>query len=129
VVVVDPALPLGLAANAVAVLALTLGARIPRILGPDVPDASGHHHPGLIPFGLPVLAAPGADLVRLRSSALAAGLLVVDFPTLGQQTTDYAAFTAQVAATSPADLTYLGVAVHGPAKSVRTLTGGLPLLR
>lgn len=129
VIVVDQDLPSGLAANAAAVLALTIGARHPGLPGPDLVDADGAVHPGLIPMGLPVLAAPAARLPALRAGALARDLLVVSFPTAGQQTTDYAAFAQTVAATRTDDLTYLGLALCGPAKAVRRLTGGFPLRR
>src|SRR3954470_22743403 len=66
VIVVDADLPPGLAANAAAVLALTLGAREPALAGADLVDADGREHPGLIPIGLPVLKAPRAALVDLR---------------------------------------------------------------
>lgn len=129
VIVVDEALAPGLAANAAAVLALSLGARFPELPGRDVVDADGGVHRGLITMGLPVLAAPADRLGPVRAAALAAGLHVLDFPTDGQRTTDYDAFAGSVAATSAADLGYLGLLVAGPAKPVRRLTGGFRLLR
>lgn len=128
VLVVDQTLPPGLAANAAAVLALSIGARFPQLPGHDLVDADGSAHPGLIPMGLPVLSAPADRLTDLRSAAIDAGLDVIDFPTAGQQTTDYDTFTGAVAATPSGELTYLGVALCGPSKPVRKLTGGFPLL-
>lgn len=103
VILIDRSLPPGLAANAAAVLALTLGAAIPQLPGPDLADADDNLHPGLIPTGLPIVSAPGTQLPELRSRALAAGVRVIDFPTFGQQTTDYHEFRAHVAAT-PTDV-------------------------
>jgi hypothetical protein len=129
VIVVDADLPPGLAANAAAVLALTLGAREPALAGADLVDADGREHPGLIPIGLPVLKAPRAALTELRGRAADAGLGVIDFPTFGQTTTDYDAVRSAVAATPAGDLQYLGVAVYGERRPVGRLTGNLPLLR
>jgi len=129
VIVVDEDLPPGLAANAAAVLALTLGARAPALVGPDLVDADAQVHPGLIPMGLPVLRAPRAELGALREEAGTAGLGVIDFPTFGQQTNDYEAVRAEVARTPTAALEYLGLVVHGPRKAVARLTGRLSLLR
>ena len=129
VIVVDESLPPGLAANAAAVLALSVGAQFPQLPGRDFVDADGAAHSGLIPMGLPVLSAPAERLSALRAAALDMGLDVVDFPTSGQQTTDYEAFAAAVAQTSTAALIFLGVALCGPSKPVRKLTGGFPLLR
>jgi hypothetical protein len=47
----------------------------------------------------------------------------------GQQTNDYNEFLAQVARTPTADVQYLGMAMSGPRRPVRRLTGSLPLLR
>ena len=129
VIVVDQALPPGLAGNAAAVLALSIGAHFSALPGQDLIDADGSRHPGLIPMGLPVLAASADQLSALRSAALAADLYVLDFPAAGQQTTDYDDFAAQVTRTNTADLGYLGVALCGSARGIRKLTGGFPLLR
>jgi hypothetical protein len=129
VIVVDEDLPAGLAANAAAVLALTLGAREPDLVGEDFVDADAQAHPGLIPIGLPILRASRDELVELRRRAGADGVSVVDFPVFGQRTNDYDEFRGMVAATPAAELSYLGVAVSGPRRAVRRLTGGLALLR
>ena len=128
VIVVDDALPPGRAANAAAVLALTLGAREPALVGADLVDADDDVHPGLIPTGLPVLRATRAELGDLRVRAGAAGLRVVDFPAFGQQTNDYDEVRDAVARTPTAALEYIGVAVHGPRRAVGRLTGRLALL-
>jgi hypothetical protein len=129
VIVVDEALPAGLAANAAAVLALTLGARAPGLRGPDIDDADGVRLPGLIDRGLPILKAPAADLAAMRARAVVAGVEVIGFPRFGQETTDYEAFCERVAQTPTAELEYLGLLVAGPKRTVNKLTGSLPLLR
>ena len=129
IIVVDEALPAGLAANAAAVLALTLGAREPGLVGADLIDADEEAHPGLIPIGLPVLRAPRDELGRLRARAGQAGLGVIDFPAFGQRTNDYDEVRDAVARTPTAALEYLGLALHGPRRAVSRLTGGLALLR
>jgi hypothetical protein len=129
VVVVDEELPPGLAANAAAVLAFTLGAQLPEFVGADYRDGDGSLHAGLIPVGLPILRAPGATLPGLRERALAAGVSVVAFPTFGHRTNDYDEFRAFVARTPGAELRYLGLAFHGPRRPVAKLTGSLALLR
>jgi hypothetical protein len=129
VIVVDESLPPGLAANAAGVLALTLGATVPALAGPDFVDADGESHPGLIPTGLPILRAASHELSRLRERARAARLEVIDFPAFGQETTDYEEFRSRVADTPAGELRYLGVAVRGAKPEVRKLTGSLALLR
>jgi hypothetical protein len=129
VAVIDHALPIGNAANAAAVMALTMGKRQPELAGEPFVDASGHPHPGLIATGIPVLGAPAEELPTLRDKAIAAGLAVVDFPVQGQQTTDYAEFQRLVSKTDPAELRYLGVMIYGAKKSVSRIVGRYGLLR
>lgn len=126
--VVDADLAPGLAANA-AVLALSLGARVPGLVGADLVDADGGIHVGLFPRGLPVLAASRAQLAVLRAAAVEAGVFVVDFPAAGQQTTDYAQLGEQVAQVAASEVDYIGVGVCGGGRAVRRLTGALSLLR
>lgn len=130
VIVLDDSLPPGLAANAAAVLALSLGAGVPDLPGPDIVDADGTTHPGLIPIGLPVLKAPKEELRALRARAREAdGVDVIGFPAPGQRTTDYAEFAHAVAQARAPELDYVGVLVHGDKKPVNKLTGAYPLLR
>jgi hypothetical protein len=129
VAVIDQALPIGNAANAAAVLALTMGKRQPQLAGEPLVDASGDAHPGLIPIGIPVLGAPAADLAAIRGKAVAAGLEVVDFPVQGQQTTDYTEFQRLVRETNPDALRYLGVMIYGAKKKVSRVVGRYSLLR
>lgn len=92
VIVIDGELPAGKAANAAAVLALTVGQRHPALVGEPLVDASGCAHPGLIPVGIAVLAASQQEMSAIRGKAIAASCDVVSFPVQGQQTTDYGAF-------------------------------------
>ncbi|MEN3282899.1 MAG: hypothetical protein V7607_4039 [Solirubrobacteraceae bacterium] len=129
VVIVDEALPPGLAANAAAMVALTLGATVEGLPGADLVDADGNTHPGLIPSGIPILAASREQLSDLHARAERNGVGVVDFPAFGQQTTDYESVIERIGQTPAAELEYLGVALHGPRRAVRRLTGHLRLLR
>jgi hypothetical protein len=128
-IVVDASLPPGRAANAAAVIALTLGRRHPRLVGPDLVDASGRAHPGLIPIGIAVLAASAAELNALRAKALKDGVDVVDFPSQGQQTTDYAKFGALVRQVPTEALIYVGVGLYGARKAVGRIVGRFSLLK
>ena len=130
VIVVDDGLGPGHAANAAAVLAITLGARLPQLPGADFADADGGAPPGLFPAGLPVLRARAQALRELRARAAATdGVAIVALPQAGQQTTDYDEFRAVVGRTPANDLDLAGVLLCGPARAVRGLTGSFGLLR
>jgi hypothetical protein len=127
-IVVDAALPKGKAANAGAVIALTLGKRHPYLAGADLVDASGCAHPGLIPVGIALLGAPVETLPGLRARALERGFDVVGFAVQGQATKDYDTFLAAVREVATEALDYVGIGVVGPAKGVRKLVGELAML-
>jgi hypothetical protein len=129
VVIVDEELPPGLAANAAAMVALTLGATVDGLPGADLVDADGHSHPGLIAAGIPILAASRVQLSDLHARAQRESVGVVDLPAFGQQTTDYESVIERVGHTPAAELEYLGIALHGPRRAVSRLTGSLRLLR
>ena len=129
VAVIDLGLPAGKAANAAAVMALTMGARHPHLVGEALTDSLGNAHPGLIPIGIPVLGAPVQDLPSIRGKAIQAGIEVVDFPVQGQQTNDYGEFRRMMSATAPNDVQYLGVMLFGTKKKVGRIVGRYSLLR
>ncbi len=129
VIVVDKDLPVGHAANAAAVVALTIGHRHAALVGEAFADASGVTHPGLIPVGITVLSAPGNDLSEIRRKALEAKCDVVDFPREGQQTTNYQAFREATAMADSQTMKYLAVALVGGKKEVSKIVGHLALLR
>ena len=130
VMVLDDALPQGLAANAASVLALTLGRHIDAIIGPDVVDASGATHTGITTTPIPILVAPSEDvrLIRLQADQLD-GLFIVDFTDAAQSTTTYQAYTKRIGSVPTDRLKYLGVALYGAKRPVNKLTGSLPLMR
>jgi len=127
-IVIDDELPTGLAANAAAVLAATLGHRIEHLVGPDGTDAAGSIHAGITTVNLPVLAAPADRLPELADQARGLGLFVVAFTDLAQAQRTYDDYLAHLAATTPDALRLRGIAIHGPTRPVRTVSGSLPLL-
>lgn len=129
VAVIDAHLPVGKAANAAAVMALTMGARHPQLVGEALIDFAGNVHPGLIPLGIPILGAPKEDLPRIRCKAIEAEIEVVDFPVQGQQTNDYSEFRRMMSGALPESIAYLGVMLFGARKKVGRIVGKYSLLR
>ena len=130
VMVIGTGLPVGLAVNAAAVLAVTLGSKIESIVGPDIADVSGGSHVGLVDIPIPVLNADSEALADIRSRAVTMeGLLVVGFTDVARTSRTYEEYTEKMAASAPEKLEYLGVALHGDKKLVNKLTGSLPLFK
>jgi len=120
--VMDNTLSGGALANAIAVIALTVGKRHPVLMGTDLLDASGEAHPGLIPTGVPMLCANAEHLKELRLLALERGCDVVDFSVEGQQTKNYQEYLDATRRISAENMKYLGIALIGPKNVVSKLT-------
>jgi Protein of unknown function (DUF2000) len=129
-IVLDGTLPAGLAANAAAVLALTLGRHTDGVLGPDVPDADGRAHRGITALTVPVLSATPDELRGLVTAADAAeGVLAVDFASVAQAARRYEDYVDALATAGTAEHSYVGVGLAGPKRAVSRLVGNFRLYR
>ncbi|AXE30996.1 DUF2000 domain-containing protein [Chromobacterium phragmitis] len=131
VVIINPELPLGIIANTAAVLAMSLGKLRPALVGGDLPDAQGGLRTGITTVPIPVLRGSASQLRELRAAARAFSteLTLVELTSATLRTRSYQEYAAELAATAEADIDYQGLALCGPAKRVRQLTGSLGLLR
>ena len=132
VIVVDENLPLGIIANTAAILGITMGMKMPDVVGNDVLDLEGNAHMGIIQFPLPILKGNTEILKKLRTRLFEpqfSELTVVDFSDLAQGCKTYNEFIGKIANTSESRLNYIGIAVCGNKKQINKLTGSMPLLR
>lgn len=132
VMILDESLPLGLIANTAAIMGITLGKRLPEVVGADVADRSGNVHLGIIEFPIPVLKASCDTIKAVREQLYRPEyqeLTVVDFSDLAQGCKTYDEFIGKMEQVSEDALRYFGVAICGPKKKVNQLTGSMPLLR
>lgn len=132
VMVMDERLPLGLIANTAAIMGITLGKKLPQVVGADVTDQTGNEHLGIIAFPVPILKGSGERLKDIREKLYQpdfSDLTVVDFSDLAQGCKTYDEFVGQMSQTPETDLNYFGLAICGAKKKVNKLTGNLPLLR
>lgn len=132
VIVVDENLPLGIIANTAAILGITMGMKMPDVVGNDVLDLEGNAHMGIIQFPVPILKGNTEILKKLRTRLFEpqfSELTVVDFSDLAQGCKTYNEFIGKMANTSESRLNYIGIAVCGNKKQINKLTGSIPLLR
>ena len=132
VIVVDENLPLGIIANTAAILGITMGMKMPDVVGNDVLDLEGNAHIGIIQFPVPILKGNTEILKKLRTKLFEpqfSELTVVDFSDLAQGCKTYNEFIGKIANTSESRLNYIGIAVCGNKKQINKLTGSMPLLR
>lgn len=121
-----------MAANTAAILGITMGMKMPDVVGEDAPDADSRPHAGIIQFPVPILKGDAQRLKALRAKLFEppfSDLTVVDFSTLAQSCKTYREFTDRMAHSPESDLQYIGLAICGDKKKVSHLTGSLPLLR
>ncbi len=132
VMVIDERLPIGMVANAAAIMGITLGKRMPEVVGADVTDKTGNAHLGIIEFPVPVLRGNAENMKAIREKLYEPGysdLTVVDFSDLAQGCKTYDEFIEKMRDVPEADLNYFGIAICGAKKKVNQLTGSMPLLR
>ena len=132
VMMLDESLPRGLLANTAAILGITLGKRLPGVVGADVTDQSGSVHLGIIEFPVPILRGTPETIRQLRETLCSPGfqeLTVVDFSDLAQGCRTYGEFVEKMGRSPQSALQYLGIALCGPKKKINRLTGSMPLLR
>ncbi len=132
VVVIDEALPLGIIANTAAILGMTIGKKIPEVIGRDVADAVGREHLGIIAFPVPVLKSNASQIKAVRERLYESeysDLTVVDFTDLAQGCKEYEEFIYKMGEEPADSLQYFGLAICGAKKKINKLTGSMPLLR
>ncbi|MGS2619642.1 mycothiol transferase [Micromonospora sp. LZ34] len=128
VIVIRDDLPAAWAANAAAVLALSLGGRLPHPPAADAKDGSGELHAGLNPHPVPILSATADQLRDLHRIARADGdLITVGFNEVARQARTYDGYVTALAATPADEIDYVAVAAYGPRNRISALTKRLPL--
>ena len=132
VMVIDENLPLGIIANTAAIMGITLGRKMPEVVGADVYDRTGNEHLGIIEFPVPILKG-NADIIKTIREKLYepdfSDLTVVDFSDLAQGCKTYDEFMEKMKEAPEIDLNYFGIAICGTKKKVNKLTGNMALLR
>lgn len=132
VMIIDENLPLGIIANTAAIMGITLGKEMPKVVGTNVTDQSENEHLGIIQFPVPILKSSADKMKEIRQKLFQAefqDLTVVDFSDLAQSCKTYDEFIEKMGNVSESALQYFGLAICGPKKKVNKLTGSMPLLR
>ena len=95
VMVIDEHLPLGIIANTAAIMGITLGKKMPEVVGADVMDKTGNEHLGIIEFPVPILKGNVEKIKEIRKKLFEpdfSDLTVVDFSDLAQGCKTYDEF-------------------------------------
>ncbi|MHA6799833.1 DUF2000 domain-containing protein [Salinifilum ghardaiensis] len=124
--VIDEEIPRWLAANTTAVLGVALGAHGMIQAGPELQDVDGHYHPGIGTSPLPVLGASREELPALRLKAIESNITVIDFNDAARNSRSYGEYEQRL---QVGPVGYLGLALFGARKAVKSVSGNLKSLR
>ncbi len=111
---------------------ITLGKKMPEVVGADVTGKTGNDHLGIIEFPVPILKGNVEKIKEIREKLFEpefSDLTVVDFSDLAQGCKTYDEFIEKMNGVSESGLNYFGIAICGEKKKVNKLTGSMPLLR
>ena len=114
VMVIDENLPLGIIANTAAIMGITLGKKMPQVVGADVMDQSGNEHLGIIEFPVPILKGSTETIKEIREKLYQQDfqdLTVVDFSDLAQGCKTYDEFIEKMGHVAESRLRYFGLAI------------------
>lgn len=130
-VIVDPVAPPGLLANTIATLSIGIGAAYPALGNTFLHDAAGRKLKCSANRPVPVLQAPAEDLRLLMLKALVetSSATVIAFPRFARSIQVFEDYYNRFAAADLATEEIEGIAICGPEKWIRSLTGSLKLLR
>lgn len=129
-IIIDNALPAGLAINAASVIGISFGRTIDGLVGPDRQSLDAVNYPGVISAPLPVLRASGEDLRQFLSVADADDeMYVMPFSALAQSCKTYDEYGERLSAVKSDAIALVAIGLAGPKKKVTKMTGDLPLYK
>lgn len=130
-IVVDPSGPTGLLGNAIAVVAVGLGASAPALGGAALQDGAGRAFRSSATVAVPVLQASPTGLLGVLDACLATPGLdaIVVFPEFARTIHDFDTYRSTLRDIDLAKAPLAAIGVAGPADAVKRLTRGLSLLR
>lgn len=130
VIVVDNALGLGHAANAVSVIGVSLGRSVDGLVGPDMQSRDSVNYPGVIYAPLPILLSTNEKLQELQEKALADDeIQAMPFSALAQSCRTYQEYEARISEADSSAIELVAIGLIGPQKKINKLTGNLPLFK
>lgn len=127
-IIINPDLPSGLLANAIACITSGLFLEGKNLVGEKIEGKDISYIP-ITKIPILILKPGQQSLVELCEQAQKLNLKYMAFTKEAQSTTDYAQYTERVAGKDLMSVTLLGLGVVGENKEINSLVGSLPMLR
>ncbi|TPG60768.1 DUF2000 domain-containing protein [Ewingella americana] len=130
-IIVNPELSLGLIANTASALGIGLAAKFPQLAASQLSDTQGRTLDVSSKLPVPILQASAEQMRELLLKALTseAEKAVVPFPAFARAMHSFEEYEQAFPQRDLATETLDGLALCGPEKWVKSLTGALKLLR
>lgn len=127
-IIINPDMPLGLLANAVACITSGLFVKGEEYVGEEIIGKDVVFIP-ITKIPILILKPGNTPLTDLCRKAQSLGLTYMAFTKEGQSTTNYEEYIIRVKGKSLDEVTLVGLGVVGLPDKVNSLTGNLPMLR
>lgn len=131
-VIIDENLPIGLVANTAAILGLSVGKECRSLIGDNTVDGEGNIYPGIVAKPVPILQGNKKVfnyIMEQLPMKKYIGVGFVGFTDLAQKCKTYDEYKQKMSSVSKEDINFIGLAIYGKDKKIKSLTGGLKLLR
>jgi hypothetical protein len=130
VIVVDKALGLGHAINAVSVIGVSMGRSVEGLVGPDMQSRDGVNYPGVIYAPLPILFSNNELLRNILEKALEDDeIQSIPFSALAQSCKTYQEYEERISEADNSTIEVVAIGLIGSKKNISKLTGSLPLFK
>lgn len=127
-IIINPEMPTGLLANAVACITSGLFLEGKEYVGEAIAGSDVTYIP-ITKIPILILKPANIPLIDLCKKAQETGLKNMVFTREAQTTTNYEEYTERVKGKSMTEITIVGLGIVGPEEKVNSLTGNLPMLR
>lgn len=127
-IIINPDVPTGLLANAVACITSGLFHNETDLVGEKIEGKDVVYIP-ITKIPILILKPGTRSLLDIAKEVQKANIKHIIFTREAQQTTDYTTYTESVVNKSLEEVNIVGIGVVGPEKTINSLTGNLPMLR
>lgn len=127
-IIINPNLPLGILANAIACITSGLFLNGKDYVGPEIKGKNITYIP-ITKIPILILKPGNTPLHELLVKIQTVGLEYMAFTKEAQTTTDYHSYIQRVEGKPLSSVSLVGIGVVGKIKEINSLTGNLPMLR
>lgn len=127
-IIINPNLPIGILANAVACIASGLFLEGRDLVGPEIQGKKISYIP-ITKIPVLILKPGNKSFAEILKQVQTVNLKYIAFTKEAQSTTDYDTYKERVLGKPVDSVSIIGIGMVGPIKTINSLVGSLPMLR